>query len=218
MTNPTSTFKPAKFPTGTISQFFGENSALYRRFEILAHNGIDIVGEWDSPIYAVQAGTVVEVKRSPDGYGRNIRIVSHGDLCNQWTYAHLEQQLVNVGDEVKEGQQIGTMGNTGFVVSDQTVKGFWGTAPRTTHPGTHLHLGLRQVERTPTGWAYEGSKVKIRVLNAENGYKGSIDPLPFLTGETPVPADNPELLANLGKQISLLQRVLALYKSLRKTT
>lgn len=208
MKKPTKTFKPAKYPEGSVSQFFGENPTLYSRFGFKAHNGIDIVDEWDSPIYAVEGGTVVDVQRSPEGYGRHIRIITDGNNAFEWVYGHLEQQLVSVGDKVSEGQQIGTMGNTGFVVSDQAVKGFWGNSPVTTHPGTHLHLGCRRVTRTAQGWSYPKSRVKIQVIDYDNGYKGAIDPIPLLTNKK----INEE---SLKTQISLLTKVVELLKNLK---
>lgn len=203
MKSPIDNFLPKSFPHGSITQFFGENPDLYNRFGLKAHNGIDIVNDWDSPVYAVESGEIIDTKRSPDGYGRQVRILSGG---NQWTYGHLEQILVKVGQQVKAGDKIGTMGNTGFVVSDQTTKSFWGEAPRQSHPGTHLHLGLRKVVKDKNGFAYPGSKTKIRVLNYDNGYKGSIDPLPVL-------APN---IQNLEKQITLLQKVVELLTLMKK--
>lgn len=209
MKKPTKTFKPFKHPQGSITQFFGENPTLYSRFGLKGHNGIDVVDEWDSPVCAVEGGTVVDVQRSPEGYGRHIRILTDGKKCRLWVYGHLEQQFVKVGDTIRAGQKIGTMGNTGFVVSDLAVKGFWGTKPVTTHPGTHTHIGVRDIERADDGWTYPGSKIKIKVINNENGYKGCYDPLPLITKEEPS-------IENLATQISLLQKAIELLKKLKK--
>jgi murein DD-endopeptidase MepM/ murein hydrolase activator NlpD len=197
---------------GNVTQFFGENPAMYQRIGLHAHNGIDLVAEWDSPLYAVEDATVIGVKRAPDGYGRHVRLLgrSRSGVCNEWTYGHCEQILVTLGQKVKAGEQIATMGNTGFVVSTAYANGFWGVSPaKPTHPGTHLHLGLRKVVRDPKGFSYEGSSIKIRVLNYDNGYKGAVDPVPELTKNNSTSDEEKQL-----ETIGLLQRVVELYKQL----
>jgi murein DD-endopeptidase MepM/ murein hydrolase activator NlpD len=207
MKHPIKNFIPKKSPHGSITQYFGENPILYSRFGFKAHNGIDIIDEWDAPIYSVEDGIVVDVKREPDGYGRHIRILSGENL---WVYGHLEQQSVTVGDTVKAGQPIGTMGNTGFVVSSATAQAFWGTTPAQKAPGTHLHLGVRKVVRDPKGFSYPKSRIKIRVLNYGNGYKGAVDPLPILVSGAKTPS-----IENLETQVSLLRRVVELLTQLK---
>ena len=107
------------------------------------HDGIDISGTgYRSRIFAVAAGTVVEVGyRKMDG---NYVIIEHGN--NIFTqYAHMYQALVSEGQTVRKGDQIGEMGNTGYVVP----------APSRNNPtaGTHLHFGVS------IGWPYHGSYV-----------------------------------------------------------
>ena len=78
------------------------------------HDGIDISGTgYRSRIFAVAPGTVVEVGyRSTDG---NFVIIEHEN--NIYTqYAHMYQALVVEGQTVKKGDQIGEMGNTGYVL------------------------------------------------------------------------------------------------------
>ncbi len=75
------------------------------------HQGIDLSGNTGEPIYASGDGKVVEVRNSFFGYGREI-VVDHG-FGYKTRYAHLHRMLVKVGDEVKRGEQIATMGNTG---------------------------------------------------------------------------------------------------------
>ncbi len=107
------------------------------------HDGIDISGTgYRSRVFAVAAGTVVEVGyRNLDG---NYVIIEHGN--NIFTqYAHMYQALVSEGQTVRKGDQIGEMGNTGYVVP----------APSRNNPtaGTHLHFGVS------IGWPYHGSYV-----------------------------------------------------------
>lgn len=165
----------AKFPKGDVTQFFGENPLLYSSLGIglKAHNGIDIVRPYGEPLYAIENGTVVDVKESPDGYGRHIRLlcpVNERGIGNEWTYGHLASIAVKIGDEVKEGDLIGTMGNSGFVVSGNTP--YWKYNP---FAGCHLHLGKRLYKLDKNGWKWNRKAPAIETLNYDNGYLGSVD-------------------------------------------
>ena len=172
MKPPIDGFNLLSFNKGPVTQYFGENPTLYARFGMKGHNGIDLVRPHGSPLYAIEDGEVVDVKNDPAGFGRHLRIIA-GD--NEWTYGHCHEIFVKIGQQVKAGETIATMGNTGFVVSGATP--FWRVNP---YAGTHLHLGLRKIKRSRKGWSYAGSKLKFEVLNHGNGYKGSIDPAPLL--------------------------------------
>jgi len=179
MKAPIDNFTPKEYPAGCITQFFAENPALYAHMKMNGHNGIDIISAHGSPIYAIESGTVCEVRYDEKGYGKHVRIITDGKNAREWTYGHCNAITVEVGDRVKEGDLIATMGNTGFVVSDGYAGTFWGALPKGNR-GTHLHLGLREVRRSKTGWSYEGSDIKIEVKNYDNGYKGAIDPMPYI--------------------------------------
>ncbi len=196
-----------EYPAGSITQYFGENPSLYAKMNMKGHNGIDLVAEHGTLMLAVEAGKVINVKDDPAGYGKHVRLISsrsYNGLNLEWTYGHCDDILVEVGMSVKEGEPIATMGNTGFVVSGKTP--FWAFNP---YAGTHLHLGCRLVEKSAYGWSYPGSKVKIRVPDYENGYKGATDPLPYFNVQT-----TPNV-ANLEAQVSLLTKVLELLKKLK---
>jgi murein DD-endopeptidase MepM/ murein hydrolase activator NlpD len=84
------------------------------------YNGVDIVNACGTPVVAAAAGVVVPDPNNSDviggwnnGYG-NFVLIQH-TFGNEVTtrYAHLEQVLVQVGDVVKQGQEIGLMGQTG---------------------------------------------------------------------------------------------------------
>lgn len=98
------------------------------------HNGIDISGcGFGSPIYSSTDGTVVEVVKECGNTGY------YGNSCgNYWgnhvtieyngyrfIYAHIRQDVkVKLGETVKRGQQVGTMGSSG------------------SSTGTHLHFAI----------------------------------------------------------------------------
>lgn len=76
-------------------------------------NGVDIAAPNGTPVYAAAAGTVIvsRVGGWNGGYG-NYVVVDHGD-GTQTLYAHLASDKVSVGQRVTQGQNIGTVGNTG---------------------------------------------------------------------------------------------------------
>lgn len=179
MKPPVKNLKLSLYPNGDVTQWFAENPKLYAYMGLKGHNGIDIVRPYGEEMYAVEDGEVVSVKEEPTGYGMNVRILStrknQNGNYNLWVYGHNSKNLVKQGDKVIAGQPVALMGNTGFVVSGNTP--FWKINP---YAGTHLHIGLREVELTRSGWSYDGSQIKMQVINYENGFKGSIDPYPFL--------------------------------------
>ncbi len=79
------------------------------------HNGLDICrngGCFKDPVVAASAGVVISAKDSNNGYG-NCVIIDHGDGITTW-YAHLNQCLVEPGDIVEAGEEIGLIGSTGY--------------------------------------------------------------------------------------------------------
>jgi murein DD-endopeptidase MepM/ murein hydrolase activator NlpD len=178
MHEPIQGFKPQAYPKGDVTQFFGENPSLYEGCcNMEGHNGLDIVRSYGTPIMCVEKGKVVEVKNDPNGYGRHIRVLAPE---NEWVYGHLSQIKVLQGDLVDAGQIIGLMGNSGFVVSGNTP--YWKINP---YAGTHLHLGRRPCKPYNGSGAWDlsyptGDKA-LMTAPYQNGYYGSVDPLPLFT-------------------------------------
>lgn len=75
------------------------------------HKGVDLAGNMNQPIYAVNNGVVTYRGEKFRGYGQMI-LVEHGE---GWTtlYSHLNKFNVSDGDQVKAGQVIGFMGRSG---------------------------------------------------------------------------------------------------------
>lgn len=77
-----------------------------------SHDGIDIAGlGCGTPIYAANSGTVIQAGWN-SGLGQSIQI-SHGKGIVS-VYAHLNSIYVSTGQNIKKGQRIGAMGNTGY--------------------------------------------------------------------------------------------------------
>ncbi|AVH67028.1 peptidoglycan DD-metalloendopeptidase family protein [Nostoc sp. 'Peltigera membranacea cyanobiont' N6] len=75
------------------------------------HKGIDIANNAGTPIQAAADGTVSSVGDANDGYGNKV-IIDHTNN-EQTAYAHTSKILVGNGQQVKQGQVIALIGNTG---------------------------------------------------------------------------------------------------------
>ncbi|MFN9548520.1 MAG: LysM peptidoglycan-binding domain-containing M23 family metallopeptidase [Cyanobacteriota bacterium] len=75
------------------------------------HKGIDIANSVGTPILAAQSGRVTYAGWNDGGYGYLVEI-THEDGSRS-LYAHQSRILVQVGEEVSQGQQVGLMGSTG---------------------------------------------------------------------------------------------------------
>jgi len=87
------------------------------------HNGVDLRNPKGTSIYVVDDG-VVTFSGYKGSFGNLVR-VSHGNGIETW-YAHCESLLVSIGDVVRKGDKIATVGMTG----------------RAT--GYHLHFEVRK--------------------------------------------------------------------------
>jgi murein DD-endopeptidase MepM/ murein hydrolase activator NlpD len=74
-------------------------------------------------MYATGDGRVLAADRSKTGYGNQI-IIDHG-FGYKTMYAHLQSFKVRVGDQVKRGQVIGTVGSTGKSTSPHLHYEVW---------------------------------------------------------------------------------------------
>lgn len=134
---------PVAAPVG-IAQPFGVNNTgvedFYTKWGFPAHEGVDFKGKAGDPIYAVLDGKVKLIGKD-DGkapYGNQIRITSEvNGVTYEHIYAHLQgfvPELV-AGSEVRAGQKIGFMGNSGNVIGG----------------GVHLHFSLKKQGATAAG-------------------------------------------------------------------
>lgn len=75
------------------------------------HSGLDFSAPQGTEVYATGNGKVVELTHDRRGYGIHI-VVDHG-YGYETLYAHLSETEVRRGQEVKRGEIIGKVGNTG---------------------------------------------------------------------------------------------------------
>jgi murein DD-endopeptidase MepM/ murein hydrolase activator NlpD len=76
------------------------------------HHGIDMAAIKGTEVRSARAGTVVEASFQT-GYGNTV-VVSHTDTIKT-RYAHLHTIRVAVGQKIKQGVVVGTVGETGFI-------------------------------------------------------------------------------------------------------
>ncbi len=75
------------------------------------HTGVDFTAPTGTPVYAPGNGVVKSVERNRHGYGMMV-VIDHG-YGFETLYAHLSRFSVRVGQEIKRGEIIGHVGNTG---------------------------------------------------------------------------------------------------------
>ena len=113
--------KPVKAEV-TFTSGFGVRDDPFHRGAAM-HPGIDLAGSYGTPIYATADGTVLRAGWNSGGYG-NLVELDHGRGITT-RYGHMSAILVQPGEHVVRGQQVGRMGSTG----------------RST--GNHLHYEVR---------------------------------------------------------------------------
>lgn len=99
-------------------------AGLISQYASWYHMALDIAAPVGVPVYAAHAGTItyINVGTWDGGFGNNIWI-SNGDGVKTH-YAHLSCITIRSGQQVRSGQQIGCVGNTG----------------RSTGPHTHFEI------------------------------------------------------------------------------
>jgi murein DD-endopeptidase MepM/ murein hydrolase activator NlpD len=75
------------------------------------HRGIDITAKKGTPVFASAAGTVILARREGN-YGNLVEIDSGNGITTK--FGHLNNIEVKEGQEVYQGEEIGTIGSTGL--------------------------------------------------------------------------------------------------------
>jgi murein DD-endopeptidase MepM/ murein hydrolase activator NlpD len=147
---------PVDFTSSTITSFFMQERVVYGKSDI--HEAWDIANLAETPVYAVCDGTVTDVKfpystntiDKSGGAGNNITILCEvDDLTYYVLYGHLypNSTTLNVGDTVSKGDQIASVGTTGYST------------------GNHLHFQVSLNNSKVDGmslidFTYENDKIK----------------------------------------------------------
>ena len=155
----------------TTFQGFGECHPsvcdIYKnQLGLLGHNGIDARAVHGQVVRAAHDGEVTFAGEDGSaGLGVVIRTTEKLEYGNETAYYktiywHLKKGSIKVtpGQRVKVGDVIAEADNTGLSTGD------------------HLHFGLKPVYQGEKPWEWWNSE-------QNNGYKGAIDPAPFLIGK-----------------------------------
>ena len=100
------------------------------------HTGIDFAAAIGTPIYATADGTIEEVSVRFSGYGKMV-VIDHG-FGYKTRYAHMHDFVVRNGQNVKRGELIGYVGNTGL----------------STAPHLHYEVMLNNVHINPVHYFF----------------------------------------------------------------
>jgi len=87
----------------TISSPYGNRGSEF-------HRGLDMAAGQGEPIHASKKGTIIKAEYHYS-WG-NVVVIEHGDGMTT-LYAHQQQYIVQLGDQVEQGQIIGYVGSTG---------------------------------------------------------------------------------------------------------
>ena len=147
-----------------INQHFGENAiSAYASMGLKGHNGLDLFAVDGLPVYASHDGVVTYA--GEDGAGGLTLVIRSNEEVElldrtcfiKTIYCHLKKGsfLVKPTDKVVEGQKVAEADNTGL------------------SSNTHLHFGLKPIYKGEADWQWFN-------VDQENGYKGAIDPEPYL--------------------------------------
>ena len=94
------------------------------------HDGIDLAARQGTPVYATGDGIVRVLGQNPEGYSGYglVVIIDHG-FGYRTLYAHMQKATVRLGQRLKRGEQIGTVGSSGLA------------------SGSHLHYEVMHGDR-----------------------------------------------------------------------
>jgi murein DD-endopeptidase MepM/ murein hydrolase activator NlpD len=144
--------KPVQVSVTMMSAFGVRSDPFNHRAAI--HPGIDLAGAYGTPIYATADGTVLRAGWNSGGYG-NLVEIDHGRGITT-RYGHMSAVLVQAGQHITRGQQIGRMGSTG----------------RST--GNHLHYEVRIDGRAVNPIPFMKSTDYVLAMQRRSG-AGSMD-------------------------------------------
>ncbi len=132
---------------GVITDGFGMRFHPILKIRIM-HEGIDVVADYGTPVYATGDGTISYVGQR-GGYGTAIEI-EHG-FGYSTVYGHLSKPLVVEGQKVKRGQVIALSGNSGL----------------STGPHLHYEVIKNGVHVDPTAYFFNGREYNESGLYSE---------------------------------------------------
>ena len=111
-------------------------SAKKSRGTTATHKGVDLAAPVGTPIYASASGRVKFARNGYNGGFGNLVIISHPN-GTETLYAHQSSIKTSVGSQVKQGDVIGYVGNTG------------------RSRGAHLHFEVHGAKNPGNDWSWK---------------------------------------------------------------
>lgn len=150
---PKSTSPSLLFPIQNVSKenitaYFGEERKHPKVNQGIIHTGIDIRANLGTPVLATADGVIA--KASMEGDWGNLIVITHMDGYETW-YAHLKGFNTGKNQEVKKGDIIGYVGNTG------------------KSTGPHLHYEVKQNGKRLNPLNFKNSNKKTIVIDVSHG-------------------------------------------------
>jgi murein DD-endopeptidase MepM/ murein hydrolase activator NlpD len=122
---------PSLWPVrGILSSGFGVRISPFTDTKVF-HHGLDIIARAGAPVKAASGGVVV--RSGYESLFGNVVVIDHG-YGYRTVYGHLAERNAHVGDAVRKGETIGTVGATG----------------RTTGPHLHYEVHVTGLAVNPS--------------------------------------------------------------------
>lgn len=156
-----------------VNQGFGNVMPVYTNMGLKGHNGIDFAAQHGQPIYASHDGRAYYEIDGLSGHGVVLR--SNDTFNYEGVPMYFKTIYWHFCDSVKEPQFKSPIEGypDGVQVEAGDLLGYADNTGEST--GDHLHYGLKpMLQNEPPGTWYN--------FEQNNGYLGSIDPMPFFNG------------------------------------
>jgi len=223
------------FPVASIDNPFGGSTgavlAYYKSIGLDGHPGDDYEQDYGTPIPCAADCVVSSIlsEGNPDlmAFRAVNTIVEDSTGCFEVQYGHISTTTVKVGQQLKAGDIVANVGNTGDVFSCNSL----GCAEVTeaqklagSHAGSHLHFQVRVLIKVPVSqpqtpgshYLNDGSGelvingFKYLVPNFDNGFDGCVDPMAFF-GANSFVFNNNLFLGQNNTDVLQLQKRLGVY-------
>lgn len=120
---------------GEFRQAWGNSDPIYVNFNRCSdptltslHTGVDYSADIGTPVFSATKGRVIRVNQGKDCQRAgclSTLAIYNSESKTSFIYLHMDTIIVNVGQQVRAGQQVGTVGRRGFAT------------------GPHLHFEVR---------------------------------------------------------------------------
>lgn len=147
------------------------------------HKGVDLAGKTGDAVYAIKDGVIEVAKSNGTGtYGNYVKI-RHAD-GRRSIYAHLSQVAVSSG-QVKAGQRIGSVGETGQASGPHLHLEVWNGSSQDAHEDPLAYIGGASSAPSSTSSSVYGEKTTAASTNLLFDNSSGTALLPGFSGSAP---------------------------------